>query len=156
MKRIYCAIGKLVEVTQNIELNIIDIIEKSEIIKEFGRHAKITIEQYNQVVDDAEYLKNKMETMTFGQMISIVYESESLKTDEINQLKVLLEKRNYFTHEYFKITHFPPNDESFILEEFEAIKEYLKKSEAMLSKLLIIKNGQDDRLKYLKSKAGII
>ena len=45
MKRIYCAIGKLVEVTQNIELNIIDIIEKSEIIKEFGRHAKITIEQ---------------------------------------------------------------------------------------------------------------
>ena len=117
MKRIYCAIGKLVEVTQNIELNIIEIIEKSEIIKEFGRHAKITIDQYNQVVDDANYLKNKMETMTFGQMISIVYESESLKNDEINQLKVLLEKRNYFTHEYFKITHFPPNNEEFILEE---------------------------------------
>ena len=96
MKRIYCAIGKLVEVTQHIEQNIIDIIEKSEIIKEFGRRGQITLAQYNQVIDDANYLKEKMETMTFGQMISIVYESESLNRDEINQLKVLLEKRNYF------------------------------------------------------------
>lgn len=155
MKRIYCAIGKLVEVTQNIETNLIEIIERSEIIKEFGRHNQITLKQYMQVVDDANYLKNKMETMTFGQMISIVYESESLKYDEINQLKVLLEKRNYFTHEYFKYTKFDGTGEDFIVEEFEAIKDYLKQSEAMLSKLLIIKKGQEDRLAFLKNKAGL-
>ena len=155
MKRIYCAIGKLVEVTQNIEQNIIDIIEKSEIIKEFGRRGNITLAQYNQVVDDAEYLKNKMETMTFGQMISIVYESESLSRDEINQLKVLLEKRNYFTHEYFKYTKFDGMGEEFIVEEFEAIKEYLKESQSMLTKLELIQKGQGDRLAFLKNKAGI-
>ena len=156
MNRIYCAVGKLVEVTQNIESLIIEIIENSEIIKEFGRHQnKITLNDYNQVVDDAKYLKNKMETMTFGQMISIVYDSESLSYDDINELKALLEKRNYFTHEYFKYTKFENANENFILEEFEAIKEYLKKLKNMLSKLQIIKNGQLERLRYLKSKSGI-
>ena len=155
MKRIYCAIGKLVEVTQHIEQNIIDIIEKSEIIKEFGRRGQITLAQYNQVIDDANYLKEKMETMTFGQMISIVYESESLNRDEINQLKVLLEKRNYFTHEYFKYTNYDGMGEEFILEEFEAIKQYLKESQAMLNKLELIKKGQIERLTFLKNKAGI-
>ena len=156
MNRIYCAIGKIVEVTQNIEFNILEVIENSEIIKEFGRHNnKLTIDEYNQVIDDASYLKNKMETMTFGQIISIVYESESLKYDEINELKALLEKRNYFTHEYFKLTKFEGMGENFIIEEFEAVKEYLKKLNNMLSKLLIIKNGQQERLKYLKSKSNL-
>ena len=46
MNRIYCAIGKVAEVTQFIETILIDICENSEIIKEFGRHAKMTIEDY--------------------------------------------------------------------------------------------------------------
>ena len=44
MNRIYCAIGKIVEVTQFIEVRLGDICEKSEIIKEFSRHAKMTKE----------------------------------------------------------------------------------------------------------------
>lgn len=156
MNRIYCIIGKMVEITQNIELDIAEIIEKSEIIKEFSRHNKITQNEYNQVVDDSLYLKNKMETMTFGQMISIVYESQSLKREEIDELKALLEKRNYFTHEYFKVTHYDANpSESFIVEEFEAMKEYLKKLKDMYSRLEFIKKGQIDRLQYLKNSAGI-
>lgn len=155
MNRIYCAIGKIVEVTQNIELEIGEICEKSEIIKEFGRHTKISLADYNQVLEDSKYLRDKMETMTFGQMISVVYESKSLKYDEINELKALLEKRNYFTHEYFKYTHFGITpDESFILEEFSALKEYLSKLKQMLNRLLLIKNSQIERLNYLTSKAG--
>ena len=92
-------------------------------------------------------------TVQSGQMISIVYESESLNKDEINELKALLEKRNYFTHEYFKYTDFVKNNtEEFIIEEFEAIKEYLKKLKTMLNRLELIKSGQIDRLEYLKSK----
>lgn len=157
MNRIYCAIGKLVEVTQNIEMDILDVIYGSEIIKEFGRHQnKLTKQEFEQVVDDSKYLKDKMETMTFGQMISIVYESESLKRDEINELKALLEKRNYFTHEYFKCTKFGQNpSEEFILDEFEAIKEYLRKLKSMYSKLEIIKKGQNERIEFLKSKSGL-
>ena len=155
MNRIYCAIGKIVEVTQHIELDIGEICEISEIIKEFSRHAKISLADYNQVKDDARYLKEKMENMTFGQMIGIVYESKSLKYEEINELKVLLEKRNYFTHEYFKFTNFGINPkEEFILEEFAALKEYLSKLKQMLNRLELIKSSQNERLNYLTAKAG--
>ena len=156
MNRIYCAIGKIMEVTQNIEVDICDICEKSEIIKEFSRHTRITESDYNQVVGDAAYLRDKMETMTFGERIHIVQESRSLSYEEIGELRTLLEKRNYFTHEYFKVANFGINpSESVIVEEFEAIKEYLRKLKSMLSRLEIIKNGQIERLAYLKSKNGL-
>ncbi len=156
MNRIYCAIGKIVEVTQNIELDIGEIIEKSEIIKEFSRHIRMTKQDYDQVVGDAGYLREKMDSMTFGQMIGIVYDSKSLSYDEINDLKALLEKRNYFTHEYFKYTKFGVNPkEEFIIEEFEALKVYLGSLKKMLSRLEMIKAGQIDRLEYLMQKNNL-
>ncbi len=156
MNRIYCAIGKIVEVTQNIELDIGEICEKSEIIKEFSRHSRMSKQDFEQVKDDAKYLRDKMETMTFGQMIGIVYESKSLSYDEINKLKALLEKRNYFTHEYFKVTKFGVNPkESFIVEEFDALKIYLGELKKMLSRLEMIKAGQQERLDYLIGKNGL-
>ena len=155
MNRIYCAIGKIVEVTQEIEVALGEVCEKSEIIKEFGRHSKMTIADYNQVTDDALYLKEKMNTMTFGQLIGVIYESKSLNYDEVGELKALLEKRNYFTHEYFKLTKFQGQSEQFILEEFEALKIYLNKLKKMQSRLDMILSGQIERLNYLCAKAGI-
>lgn len=156
MNRIYCAIGKIMEVTQKIELDINDICELSEIIKEFARHDKMTQADLDQVVGDAAYLKNKMETMTFGERVHIVQESRSLSKEETGELRTLLEKRNYFTHEYFKYTNFGnPPSESMIQEEFEAIKVYLRSLNSMLSRLEIIKSGLVERLRFLKSKSGL-
>ena len=155
MNRIYCALGKIVEVTQFIEVSLGEICEKSEIIKEFGRHSKMTLDDYNQAARDAEYLKEKMNTMTFGALIGVVYESKSLKYEEINELKTLLEKRNYFTHEYFKFTSFEGQNEAYITEEFEALKEYLAKLKKMLNRLEIIKSSQKEMLDYLCAKAGL-
>ena len=156
MSRIYCAIGKIIEVTQNIELCVVDICELSEIVKEFSRHKMMTAQDFMQVKDDAGYLKQKMMTMTFGQLVGIIYESKSLGYDEINELKALLEKRNYFAHEYFKYTDFGdfPKEE-FIVEEFSALKEYLTELKKMDNRLRIIKNNLNDRLNYLTSKAGL-
>ena len=155
MNRIYCVIGKFAEITQHIELRLGEICEKSEIIKEFGRHKQITQSEYDRVVEDASFLKEKMETMTFGQMIGIVYESKSLSNEEINSLKELLGKRNYFTHEYFKYTNFINAKEEFIIEEFEAIKTDLVKLKQMLNRLNLIKENQITRINYLVSKNGI-
>lgn len=155
MNRIYCLIGKFAEVTQHIELRLGEICEKSEIIKEFGRNNSMNKRDYDRVVEDAAFLREKMETMTFGQMIGIVYESKSLSNDEINNLKVLLGKRNYFTHEYFKYTNFENAKEELILEEFEAIKADLIKLKQMLNRLNLIKGNQETRIKYLLSKSGI-
>lgn len=155
MNRIYLVIGKFAETTQLIELKLGEICEKSEIIKEFSRHEKMTKADYDRVVDDAAFLKEKMETMTFGQMIGTVYDSRSLSQDEINNLKVLLGKRNYFTHEYFKYTSFENATEELIVEEFEAIKADLVKLKQMLNRLNIINENQNNRIKYLCSKNGL-
>ena len=155
MNRIYCLIGKFAEITQQIELCLGEICEKSEIIKEFGRHSKLTAQEYNRVVDDAAFLKEKMETMTFGQMIGTVYESKSLSHEEINTLKDLLGKRNYFTHEYFKYTNFENATEDLIVEEFVAIKTDLVQLKQMLNRLNLIKENQNARITYLRSKNGL-
>ncbi len=152
MNRIYCAIGKIMEITQFIEKDIISICYKSEIIKEFSRHKTMTLEILKQAESDAAYLSNKMETMTFGERIHIVQESKSLSAEEIIELRALLEKRNYFVHEYFKWTDFNGKDEQFILEEFEAIKEYLRQVKAMFNRLEMIIKGQEERLLFLRSK----
>ena len=155
MNRIYLVIGKFAEITQLIELRLGEICEKSEIIKEFSRHEKMTEADYNQVVDDAAFLKEKMETMTFGQMIGTVYDSKSLSNDEVNNLKVLLGKRNYFTHEYFKYTSFENATEELIVEEFEAIKADLVKLKQMLNRLNFINENQTNRINYLRKKNGL-
>ena len=155
MNRIYCAIGKITEVTQLIEVCLGDICEASEIVKEFGRNAKMTPVDFDNAKSDALYLKEKMQTMTFGSLISVIYESKSLSYDEINELKALLEKRNYFTHEYFKYTKFEGEGEPFILEEFEALKDYLSKLKKMNNKLEIIKSSKLRQLDYLVAKAGL-
>lgn len=155
MNRIYLLIGKFAEVTQKIELKLGEICEKSEIIKEFSRHTQITQDAFNRVKEDANFLKEKMENMTFGQMIGIVYESKSLSSDEINNLKVLLGKRNYFTHEYFKYTNFTNATEELIVDEFEAIKTDLTKLNQMLKRLNLINLNQETRINYLVSKYNL-
>ena len=155
MNRIYCIIGKFAETTQLIELSLGEICEKSEIIKDFGRNKNISQADYDRVVDDASFLKEKMETMTFGQMIATVYDSRSLSNDEITNLKELLGKRNYFTHEYFKYTNFSNATEELILEEFNAIKADLLKLKQMLNRLTLIKENQLTRINYLLTKANL-
>jgi len=153
MNRIYCAVGKIMEITQDLEEMVGEICKNSEIIKEFQRNKQMSRADFSQVQDDANYLKDKMQTMTFGAMIGVVYESKSLSYDEINELKSLLERRNYFVHEYFKVTKFGTvPKEDFILEEFAALKDYLGKLRRMQGRLQIIISGQVERLNYLTSR----
>lgn len=155
MNRIYCAIGKIFELTQNIENDLGELCENSEIIKEFSRHVKMDKASYEQVVDDAAYIKEKMRTMTFGALIRVLKESKSLSWDEITELKVLLEKRNYFAHEYFKYTNFSDAKEEFILEEFDALKELIQKLRKFLSRVQTIISGQKERIEYLLRKNNL-
>ncbi len=153
MNRIYCAVGKIVELSQDLEQMVADICKNSEIIKEFGRNHHMSADDLAQAQDDAEYLRQKMQTMTFGAMIGVVYDSKSLSHDEISSLKALLEKRNYFVHEYFKLTKFGAlPKEDFIAEEFGALKDFLGKLKKMQNRLQIILDGQLERLDFLTAK----
>ena len=152
MNRIYCVIGKFAETTQFVEFRLGEVCENSEIIKEFGRHQVMTQKDYDQVVDDAAFLREQMSTMTFGRIIGTVRDSKSLSEDEITELKVLLGKRNYFTHEYFKYTNFENATEELIVDEFNAIKADLTKLNQMLKRLNLIHENQKERINYLKTK----
>ena len=155
MNRIYCAVGKIVELTQNIENELGALCENSEIIKEFSRHVKMDKSIYEQTLQDAGYIKEKMRTMTFGALIGVLRDSKSLSWDEINELKNLLEKRNYFAHEYFKYTSFNNATESFILEEFEALKDIIQSLRRFLSRVQTIISGQKERLEFLIRKNNL-
>ena len=155
MNRIYCAIGKIVELTQNIENELGVLCENSEIIKEFSRHVKMDKTTYEQTLEDAGYIKEKMRTMTFGSLIGVLRDSKSLSWDEITELKGLLEKRNYFAHEYFKYTSFENAKEAFILEEFEALKKLIQNLRTFLSRVQTIISGQKERLEYLIRKNNL-
>lgn len=155
MNRIYCAIGKIVELTQNIENELGVLCENSEIIKEFSRHVKMDKTTYEQILGDAGYIKEKMRTMTFGALIGVLKDSKSLNWDEITELKGLLEKRNYFAHEYFKYTSFENANETFILEEFGALKELIQNLRRFLSRVQTIISGQRERLDYLMRKNNL-
>lgn len=155
MNRIYCVIGKFAETTQFIEYRLGEVCENSEIIKEFGRHQVMTQKDYDQVVGDAAFLREQMGTMTFGRIIGTVRDSKSLSEEEINKLKVLLGKRNYFTHEYFKYTSYENATEEFIKEEFDAIKSDLIQLKQMLDRLNLIKKNQETRIDYLVKKNNL-
>ena len=155
MNRVYCAIGKIFELTQNIENDLGLLCENSEIIKEFSRHVNMDKASYEQILDDAGYIKEKMRTMTFGALIGVLKDSKSLSWDEITELKVLLEKRNYFAHEYFKYTNFENAKESFIVEEFNALKEIIQNLKKFLSRVQTIISGQKERLDYLIRKNNL-
>ena len=155
MNRVYCAIGKIFELTQIIENDLGELCENSEIIKEFSRHLKMDRSSYEQIVDDAGYIKEKMRTMTFGALIGVLRDSKSLSWDEITELKVLLEKRNYFAHEYFKYTNFDNAKEAFIVEEFDALKDIIQKLRKFLSRVQTIISGQKERIEYLLRKNNL-
>jgi len=155
MNRIYCIIGKFAETTQFIEYRLGEVCENSEIIKEFGRHQVMTQKDYDQIVDDAAFLRDQMSTMTFGRIIGTVRDSKSLSNEEVDDLKVLLGKRNYFTHEYFKYTSYKNATEDFIKEEFDAIKADLIKLKQMLDRLDLIKKNQETRIAYLVNKYNL-
>lgn len=110
---------------------------------------------YDQIVDDAGYIKEKMTTMTFGALIGVLRDSQSLSKDEILELKILLEKRNYFAHEYFKYTNFESAKEDFILEEFNALKELIQRLKKFLSRIDTIIFGQKERIEYLIKKNNL-
>lgn len=144
------------ELTQKIEGEMADICELSEIVKEFSRHLHMSAEDLAQVKDDAAYIKEKMLNATFGQSITIINESRSLDRSEVEKLRSLLEKRNYFAHEYFKYTNFEvENKDAFIEEEFTALKLFIKELSAMDSRLKLIKDSLTSRLDYLTKKEGL-
>ena len=124
MDRIYFIIGKIIEKTQIIELNLEEVVKFSEIVGEYNRNRDMTLRDLKLAEDSAEYLRGKMESMTLGERIHIVCATRCFSKSEADELKQALEKRNYFVHEYFKLFIYSKEDKELINDEVEALKSY--------------------------------
>lgn len=124
MDRIYFIIGKIIEKTQVIELNLEEVVKYSEIVGEYNRNREMTKKDLSVAEDSAEYLRAKMESMTLGERIYIVSQTRCFSKSETDELRQALEKRNYFVHEYFKLFIYSDNDKELINEEVDALKTY--------------------------------
>lgn len=141
MDRIYYIIGKIIEKTQIIELNLEEVVKYSEIVGEYNRNRDMTLHDLKIAEDSAEYLREKMESMTLGERIHIVCATRCFSKSEADELKQALEKRNYFVHEYFKLFIYSKNDKALIDEEVDALKAYYATLVTLNKKIEIYKQS---------------
>jgi len=150
MDRIYYIIGKIIEKTQVIELNLEDVVKYSEIVGEYNRNREMRAKDLKVAEDSAEYLRQKMESMTLGERIHIVCATRCFSKAEADSLKAALEKRNYFVHEYFKLFIYNSNDKSLIDEEVQALKEYYASLVSLNKKIELYKSSFEDDYNKIK------
>ena len=141
MDRIYFIIGKIIEKTQVIELNLEEVVKYSEIVGEYNRNRDMSVKDLKIAEDAAEYLKAKMESMTLGERIHIVCATRCFSKTEADSLKAALEKRNYFVHEYFKLFIYNSADKALIDEEVAALKEYYTDLVSLNKKIELYKDA---------------
>ena len=141
MDRIYYVIGKIIEKTQIIELNLEDVVKYSEIVGEYNRNREMTIKDLRVAEESAEYLRGKMENMTLGERIHIVCATRCFSKAEADELKAALEKRNYFVHEYFKLFIYSKEDKELIDDEVGALKQYYASLVALNKKIELYKQS---------------
>lgn len=154
MDRIYYIVGRIVQKTQELEQNLEKVVKYSEIVAEEERNPSWTQKDYKIAVDSAEYLANKMETMTLGQRIHIICEIRCFSKTEADELKQTLEKRNYFAHEYFKYTPFEEFSKTDFEDEVKALKAFFDSVVVLNKKICLYLSSYERDYKRLQAKFG--
>ncbi len=154
MDKIYYVIGRIVERTQVMEKNLEMVVKFSEVVGESERNPAFGEKDLKIAEESAEYLRNKMEGMTLGQRIYIICQTRCFSKQEADDLKKVLEKRNYFVHEYFKYTPFAELSSTELEDEFNALKTYFDQVNVLNKKIEIFKKSYEDKYNKLLLKFG--
>ena len=155
MDRIYFCMGRIVEKTQKMEENLELVVKYSEIVREYERNPQMTLKDFKIADESAEYLRGKMETMTLGQRIHIIIETRVFTRSEVDELKHALEKRNYFVHDYFKLTPFEELSKSELEDEFLALKKFYDSISVLNKKIEVFKTSYSKQCDSLYKKFGV-
>lgn len=150
MDRIYYIIGKIIEKTQVIELNLEEVVKFSEIVGEYNRNRDMKLKDLKIAEDSAEYLREKMESMTLGERIHIVCATRCFSKQEADELRSALEKRNYFVHEYFKLFIYSKDNKAMIDDEVSALKDYYTSLVSLNKKIEVYKQSFENDYEKIK------
>ena len=115
---LYCLVGEIFENAQYIEWNIALIVCKSENL-------------------DADNLFEKMQDMTMGQIINCASKSEFFEDSDLEELKYILDKRNYLAHQFFKKNDIVKHNKnvSFLKNKLGELKNILERFQTFNSEL---------------------
>ena len=155
MDRIYYCMGRIVEKTQKMEENLELVVKYSEIVREYERNPQMTLKDFKIADESAEYLRGKMETMTLGQRIHIIIETRVFTRSEVDEVKHALEKRNYFVHDYFKLTPFEELSKSELEDEFLALKKFYDSISVLNKKIEVFKTSYSKQCDSLYKRFGV-
>lgn len=110
INQIYSLYGNIFENIQYIEWNIALIVCKTD-------------------KKNAADIFEEIQNMTMGQLINYAVESECFDDEDIEELKYILEKRNYLAHHFFKkndiVKH--KNNLSFLKNKIRELQNILNK-----------------------------
>ncbi len=101
-KKVWGAVGFVVNLSQMIEYNIANILALDQILSAFDNQESMFVFEYKVLVDKTNSWYDKLIHQELGK---VIYKSEKKKvfTDEfVKYLDDIREKRNYYIHHFFK------------------------------------------------------
>lgn len=99
---IYIIVGKIIEIVQEIEYNLIEGTKTAKILNLFERYKIVSPHYFAKVENDTKELSDAMSNMTFGMLMNMVRRHDFLPSDDLDYLESLLSKRNHLVHKFFK------------------------------------------------------
>lgn len=102
MKKLYQMVGMMMRNAQAVERNLSIIVYFDEILSVFANNKKVSNELYSKNHSDADELLEEMSGMTMGEIIKIAKNTPSMNRDLVEDLRRVLNYRNYVAHQMFK------------------------------------------------------
>lgn len=110
MDRIRYLLGKIIESVQYVEFNLSIAYQYNLIINSLNKllleKSKITQEEFTSITQKASQLKDKLNNITFGQLIVTISSANIFSDKDLNELTDILSTRNKLVHQYFKVNDF--------------------------------------------------
>lgn len=102
MKKIYTLVGKIIEIVQYLEHNLCVAIELDKIVCDLDNEFYVDNNVIEKALKEANKLRNRMQSMSFGRIMKIVIKEDFLEQDIIDKLGKILQQRNLLVHRFFK------------------------------------------------------
>ncbi len=106
IEEIYYTVGRIIENSQFLEWNLALIVHYHIILREFKETGELPVHRYNQLEKQAKELRDKMKTMTLGEILMTAKEVRGITEHDVRLLRQVLTDRNYIVHVFFKDNDF--------------------------------------------------
>lgn len=130
LKEIRTTLGQAIETVQCIEFNLSLLLMYESIEKDVkechNHHVPLTPKKIKAIFAKGERISKDVSDYTFGSLIAELSTTGLLPKKDLDELKDLLDTRNYLVHKYFKTQNFEAQikNEVFLNDKFNELTRY--------------------------------